>query len=233
MKGEGNMNKYRFLLYFIAMGLCLISQSVWASRAYVTDTFTVTLRTGPSLQNKILAMLSSGKPLEVLNSKNDWSHVRVLGQKEKNREGWVLSRYLITRTPWESQAGQLKKENALLKEKLAKTEKERNEISQKSKEVSGQLKTNTDALLKTQKDYKYLKKGAAKYLDLKTRYELAESALKTNQDAVKHLTLENEKLKSSKRNTWFASGAMVLLVGLIIGLIMGRRQKKRKSILYG
>ena len=40
-----------------------ITQQGWATKAYVIDSFEITLRTGPSNENKIIAMLFSGRPL--------------------------------------------------------------------------------------------------------------------------------------------------------------------------
>jgi SH3 domain protein len=113
-------------------------------------------------------------------------------------EGWVLSRYLITRQPWEIQARSLKRENAQLKTKLARIEREWEET---------------------------LKQKVGDYLKLRTGYETA-------QETVQTLTEENETLRSSHRNKWFAMGALVLLCGLMIGLVTGRQQKKRRSSIY-
>jgi SH3 domain protein len=56
--------------------------------------------------------------------------------------------------------------------------------------------------------------------------------LETAQGDVQGLTKENESLKSSQRNRWFAMGALVLLCGLMIGVVVGRQQRKRKSIYH-
>ena len=66
-------------------------------------------------------------------------------------------------------------------------------------------------------------KGSADYVEVKKDYEQARSTLG-------QLTKENESLKKSERRKWFGIGAAVLLIGLILGLVMGRRQKKRSSL---
>ena len=63
----------------IVLGFCLTGQWSWAEKAYVTDSLKVTFRTGPSTENKIVSMLSSGQPVEVLESQEKWTHVRLLG----------------------------------------------------------------------------------------------------------------------------------------------------------
>jgi len=187
------MNRVQFISGII-LGVCLMVQSSWATKVYVTDSFKVTLRTGPSTQNKIIAMPSSGQPVEILDSSEDWSYVRLLGHGEGNKEGWMLSRYLVSRLPWEMQARSLREENVRLKEKLTPIEKKLSE---------------------------------AVHREGTTR-----STLETTQKEVQKLTRENEQLSSSQRTKWFALGALVLLCGLIIGLVVGRQQKKRRSSSY-
>lgn len=189
----------RFLLItFITLGLCLMGQMSWATKAYVTDSFRISLRRGPSIENKILKFLPSGLPVEVFESQEGWSRVCPLESGRDSIEGWVLSRYLIIRQPWEIQARSLKQENARLKEKLPRIEKEWEET---------------------------LKRKAVGYLKLKAAYEIT-------QKTVQMLSEENENLRSSQINKWFAIGALVLLCGLMIGLMIGRQQKKHRSSSY-
>jgi len=213
----------------IAFGMCLIGQTgAGAGNSYVTDSFQITLRTGPSIQNKILIMLNSGQPLEVLETKDDWSHVRLLN-REENTEGWVMSRYLITRQPWENQARYLERENTALKNKLSVVEKEYREVSGREQETTGMLKEQTGAFDALQRKYEVLKKGSADYLKLKEELDTTNSSLKIAQKRVEDLTRQNDILLSSQRNRWFGMGALVLLCGLLIGLMMGRHQKKPRS----
>lgn len=191
------MRRFLFIIP-IMLGLCLVDQTSWATKAYVTDSFRISLRRGPSIESKIIKFLPSGLPVEILVSEEGWSNVRLLKPEEGKMEGWILTRYLINRQPWEVQAHSLKQENAQLKEKLARIEKEWEEA---------------------------LKRKAADYLKLKAAYE-------NTQETIQTFTRENETLMSSHRNRWFAMGALVLLCGLMIGLIIGRQQKKRQSSLY-
>ena len=191
------MKRFRLIIP-IALGLSIIAQASWAAKAYVTDSFRISLRRGPSIENKILKFLPSGMPVEVLESQEGWSRVQPSESRQRSIKGWVLSRYLITRLPWETQARSLEQENIQLKEKLARIEEER--------EVT-------------------LKRKVADYLELKAAHEIA-------QETVQTLTRENESLRSSQRNKWFAMGALVLLCGLMIGLVIGGKEKKRRSTIY-
>ena len=225
------MKKFRFIL-FITLGLCLIGQLSWADRAYVTDSFKITLRTGPSSENKVIAMPNSGEAVEVMDSRENWAQVRLLDRGQGTVEGWVLSRYLIDRLPWELQTNNLKAENDRIKEKLASIQSEQGEATMRGQKLSGELKTTSEALKDLQSKYESLKQGASEYLTLKEEYDITRTKLETLQKTAKALTTENERLKSSQRNKWFATGAAVLLIGLFIGLVLGKREKKRKSLYY-
>jgi len=204
-----------------------ITQQGWATKAYVIDSFEITLRTGPSNENKIIAMIFSGRPLEVLGTRGDWSQVKVL---DDGKEGWVLSRYLVTRLPWEVQAKKLQEDLVSLNAKLTRVQKEFNDESQQRQGLAAEIKRKTEELEVLSREYLELKKGAEGYLRLKTLYDAAENNMKIAQAELSKVTAENESLRSSQQNMWFLSGALVLLCGLLIGGIVGRQQKKRRSL---
>jgi SH3 domain protein len=203
------------------------AQQTWATKAYVTDSFEITLRTGPSNENKIIAMLFSGRPLDVLSTQGEWSQVKVL---DGDKEGWVMSRYLVTRLPWEVQAKKLQEDSVNLNAKLNRLQKEFADESQQRQAIASELKRKTQELEALSKEYSELEKGAEGYLKLKTIHEATEKDLKAAKSELSKLTAENEALRSSEQTRWFLSGAVVLLCGLLIGGIAGRQQKKRRSL---
>jgi SH3 domain protein len=211
------------VLIFTAFGL---TDSGWADKAYVTDSFEITLRTGPSTSNKIVGMLTSGQPLEVLSTEGEWSFVRLPGN---DREGWAVSRYLISRLPWEMQAKALQEELARLQTKLGQTEKDLGAVSHQSQDLTAELKRKTQDLDRLQKQYSELQRGAEGYVKLKTLYAAMEKNLATTQNELVKVVKENENIKSSQLNKWFLNGALVLLCGLLIGTLAGRQQKRRRS----
>jgi SH3 domain protein len=219
--------KTLWMMVVAILGFFGITQQGWAVKAYVTDTFEITLRTGPSNENKIVAMLFSGRPLEVVSTQGEWSQVKVL---DGDKDGWVMSRYLITRPPWEVQAKKLQEDLASLSAKLTRVQKDFADESQQRQGLAADSKRKTEELQALTKEYLELKKGAEGYLRLKTLYEAAEKNAKAAQEELSKLTEENESLRSSQQNRWFLSGALVLLCGLLIGGIVGRQQKKRRSL---
>lgn len=224
--------KKLLLMTLITFGVSLIANDVLAEKAYVMNPTKITLRKGPGKREKIITMLGQDAPVKVLETQQGWSRVRLLGGKQQGQEGWVVSAFLITRVTWKTQAEALKEKNSRLKEKLDKIEKEWKELSREMEEISTKLRNNGTALSKVQNMYDTLKKESSSFLKLKKKYETTKTKMEAAQATTEKLTKENVVLKSSQRNTWFLTGAAVLLVGLIFGLIMGRQQKKRKSTYY-
>jgi len=121
----------------------------WAAKGYVTDSFRISLRRGPSTENKILKFLPSGHPVDILKTQEGWSLVRFLADDQENLKGWVLSRYLIIRPPWENQTKLLLQENAVLKEKLARLESKRDVALKQKANKYVTLKTINESSQKT------------------------------------------------------------------------------------
>lgn len=138
----------------------------------------------------------------------------------------------MTRLPWEARANALTEENSELKEKLARAERERIEATRLSEELAGKLKKTSAALVKSEKEFKSLKQGSADYLALRSKHKSVRSELETSRKSLQKITKENEILRSSQRIKWFITGASVLFFGLIVGLILGRKQRRRRSSLY-
>ena len=79
--------KRLLLIILITLGFCLMSQTSWAKKVYVTDSFRISLRRGPSIENKILEFLPSGMPVEILESKEGWDLVQPSEPEQSKRMG--------------------------------------------------------------------------------------------------------------------------------------------------
>ena len=215
----------------IVVGLCLAGQIVWAETAYIIDYTNVNVRSGPSTEYRIIATLSSGHPLEIIETQGDWTNVGFKEEGERPKEGWILSRYLMSRLPWEMKAQSLNQENRALKEKLAPIEKILEEKTANEQSLEKKLRDNIDELAKVRQELESIKKGASGYLDLKKAHETMRSQMNDIQKENKELTEEYTKLKSSRRIRWFMAGGAVLLCGLLIGLALGGRKRHSRSSL--
>ena len=204
--------------------MVFIAATASAEKAYVTDSFRISFRRGPSIENKILKFIDSGQPVEILETKEGWSRIQIIEDDPSGLEGWVLSRYLIQRLPWEMQTQKLQVENEFLTKEL-ETYKEKLQIeTARTMQLDEQLKETMKNLNTARNDYNTLRKEAGEFIKLKTKY-----------DQTKHneqrLATELRALENSKRNKWLALGALIMLFGLIIGLQIGKQGKRGRSML--
>ena len=200
--------------------------SASAQSWYVTDIIRLAVRSGPGANFDIVGVAQSGQALEILESGDTWSQIRL----DNGIEGWVLARYLsenitsgrkleVLRKKYEDltlRADTLAKENDRMNKELTQV---RAELDQKSREAAEKVK-----------QYETLKKESSQYLTLKSKYEAANATLTQQTQKLTILEEEVGRLESQRTIRWFISGAGVLVVGFIIGF-GSKRQRRRPTFL--
>jgi SH3 domain protein len=227
MEGAFNMNFLLkpFRLSGLVLLLCLFSASVYAETMYVSDILKLTLRTGPSIENKIIAVIESGQKMEVIKLGDEWSQV----QLPDGKEGWVLSRYL---TPDETKGIKLERMETMHKNLMlqaAELLEENNRLKTENKRLSSELEASQKQLTQTQTDFEALKAEDAEFLTLKANYNRMASQLAEQTAKAKQL---EEQLSSLVINTyikWFLAGSGVLIIGFLIGFST-KRQRRRPTL---
>ena len=199
--------KYLILtcFFFFAIITC-----VYAKDIYVSGVTRITMRTGPGVDHKIVAMVTSGVKLQTLEYRKDWSMVR----NSAGKTGWVLTRFLTEDVPKALLVERYKKENERLVSKLSAAE-----------ETAKTLNTENKALTEIAQKYKQLKDASASYLKLETKHK---ALLEQSQEQEKRIQSLERSIKSEVK-LGLLSGAGVFIVGLIFG--MSTRKKKRGSLL--
>jgi len=212
------------------MGVCLLFTAMAGAAAetrYVSDELQITLRSGQSTQHQILRMVTSGTPLEVLETdeKTGYTHVRA----PQDVEGWVLTRYLMDHPSAQDQLADAQK-------KMARLQDQNKDLQTKLNTVSGDKnsldKDRRDLLAKNDKlqtELDHIRKTAADALAIEgEKNRLADEAnrLKTELQSVQQ---ENLSLKDRSQREWFVRGAGVVIAGILIGLILPKIRFSRRS----
>jgi SH3 domain protein len=83
-------------------------------------------------------------PVQINETQDGWSRIRLLESEGEILEGWVLSRYLIKRLPWEVQATRLRAENGQLKERLAHIDERWESTIEDERKYTQELKKKHD-----------------------------------------------------------------------------------------
>lgn len=212
-------------IVFTALLLLPAVQTARAETSYVIDSFEITLRSGPSNANRIIRMLPTDEPLEVVQERGNWLSVRT----RKGEEGWVLKRYVSPELPKSVQIEQLTKRNEQL---AALSGGAAGQIDALDKENSSLRET----LANTQKEYQQLKEkyaaletDAANVLALQQKYRETEEKLTKTAADLERFGAENAELRASAKLTWFLSGAGVALAGWLIGVLTSLKRRQHLS----
>lgn len=212
--------------FVLGVGLLLAAQSA-AEPAWVSDQFEIMLRTGPSTSNAIQLMLSSGTKLEVLEQDRESGYSRV--RTDGGTEGWVLTRYLMSepaaREQLESLTSQLTSANARGTSMGSQLSAIKEEYDGATRQIRA-LENERDRL---QSELATIKRTAANVLAIDNRNKELQQQLNDAEIRANILEQENRDLGSQQKRYWFLSGALVLLIGVILGLWLPRIRWQRRS----
>ena len=210
----------------LILGLFAVS-AAHSAPAWVSDDFEITLRSGPSTSNSIQKMVSSGTRLDVLEQGSDSGYSRV--KTPDGTEGWVLSRYLMKQPSAREQIERLaakltgnSAEGTSLSSQLAAV---RNEYNSAKRQIST-LEREKSAL---ETELSEIRAAAADVLGVNQQNKNLMNELATEKIRADTLEQENRQLASQTTRYWFMSGALVLLIGMLLGLWIPRIRWQRRS----
>ncbi|MDX1480112.1 MAG: TIGR04211 family SH3 domain-containing protein [Woeseiaceae bacterium] len=198
-----------------------------AETAWISDQFEVTLRSGPSTANAIERMLPSGTALEVLerDAETGYSLVRTSG----GTEGWVLTRYLMSEPSAREQLERLTSQltnaterGSSLTSQLAAINREMDAARRRIQELEGEKQA-------LERELAEIKRTAADVLAINNQNRRLRDELAAAEIRADTLEQQNRELASQSTRYWFMAGALVLVIGIILGLWLPRIRWQRRS----
>lgn len=207
--------------------LLCASAALRAETAWVSDEFEINLRTGPSNSNAIRLMLRSGTQLEVLETDNELGYARV--RTEGGTEGWVLSRYLASEPPAREQLERLSSQLTDATERGSTIGSQLEAVRRRHEEATARIAGLEQEKQVLEAELADIRNTSANALSLDRQNKDLRQQLTDAEIKVSILEQENEDLTSQKTRNWFLAGALVLLVGIILGLWLPRMRIQRRS----
>lgn len=201
----------------LILGLLILYPAV-AEKRYVKDVLTITLRSGPGGDFKILKGLKSGSHLQLIEETEDGKYSKVT--TDKGLEGWVMSRYLVdepvafeklilTKRELDkarADLGELKKKYSTTKKDLADANRNSSNLNKdKSKQA---------------KELEYIKKVSANAINLDKKNQELMTKSEELKITVDTLRAENERLQSSKDLNYILMGGFLVALGLFLGWLI-------------
>jgi len=216
------MKRYIFMGIFFL----LISTTGYAETRYISGIIQITLRTGPGVDHRVIAMINSGQEIEIINKGEEWTEIRLVGGKE----GWVLTRFLTEKKPRSILLEQAEQNNKNLRLQVTKLLEENAKLKEEKKRIQSGLLHSKKMLAEVAKSYEILKKESSEFIEIKTKYKKSASDLDEQIKKANQMEEELKRLQLHNNIKWFLSGAGVLLFGFLVGL-SAKRQRRKSSLL--
>jgi SH3 domain protein len=221
------MKKLKIVALIITVIALSNSVIAAAQTRYVTDDFKVMLRTGPSVQNKIVDSLNSGTRLEVLREDAGNGHSQV--QTSSGKIGYVLTRFLSNNRSarsrvktLESQLKQLRSKPGELQALLASSQEDNQQLITQNTQLTSQYETASQELAQ-------IKIVSADAVNLSQRSAKLETEVQQLLLQLDDIRIQNEVLKDQSAKRWFVLGVGAILIGLLLGWILSIAQRPRRQ----
>jgi SH3 domain protein len=216
------------LQIFCLLGFCASAVVLAQGQpAWVSDQFEIMLRTGPSTSNAIQLMVGSGTRLDVLerDAESGYSRVRTPG----GTEGWVLTRYLMGEPAAREHLEQLTSELTSANAQGSSMGSQLNAIKREYDSATRRITALESEKGQLETELGEIKRTAANVLAIDNQNKNLRQQLTDAEINVSILEQENEGLASKTTRNWFITGALVLLGGVLLGLILPRMRFQRRS----
>ncbi len=206
--------------------LLLLSPLISANEKWVTDNLSIMMRSGESSKHKILRPLVSGTRLSII-SVNDESGYSLI-KTEKGQEGYVLTRFLVDEPVAKTKLVEALQEIEALS---SSSEPSQLQINKQIKTIK-ELKTSLTALkaenAQLNKELTHIKNISSDTIKINEQHRIV---LEKNQMLENDLNVEreeNQRLSNNSDKKWFMNGALAVLFGVIITIIVPRLQRPRR-----
>lgn len=207
--------------------ILMAAATAHAQSAWVSDRFEVTLRTGPSTSNAIRVSLSSGTRLEILEQDRESGYSRV--RTQGGTEGWVLTRYLMSEPSAREQLEQLTGQLTTATERGSSLTSQLDAIRAEHGDAEEQIERLQQQRDGLETELDEIRRTAANVLAIDRQNNELQEKLTNAEIDIDRLNEEIRSLSSQSNRNWFITGALVLLGGALLGLILPRMRWQRRS----
>ena len=221
------MNKMLLRHSLVILFCCGLSSATLAQSGWVSDQFEIMLRTGPSTNNAIELMVDSGTELQIIgeDAEAGYTQVRTGG----GTEGWVLSRYLMSQPSAREQL-------VTLSQQLTDATSDSSSMGSQLSSIRGEYEQATRQIRQLEQEKASLQstldeitQKAANTLAIDQQNQNLQQQLTDSEIKVSMLEQENDSLSGQSSRKWFIAGALVLIGGVLVGLILPRMKFQRRS----
>jgi len=208
--------------HFVLIGcwIVMLAATSWAENVYVSENIRLTVRMEPGNDKKIVNILTSGDQVNVLQSGNEWTKIRISDDKE----GWVLSRFLSTQIPSSLALKELEKKYADLVAQSGMPQGDARRLQEENEKLIAVQQNCSQEFQSLNDSYQALQKDSQEVVKLRADYKGALSKVSEQGKKLELLEAEVGKATFDQNFKWFLAVGGMLLAGFLIGVITRRKR---------
>ena len=217
----------RTLSLFTLLTLAM-TESLAQDARFVSDKQYIPLRSGPGGDYRIVHRgIPSGTSLTVGRESEDgtWAEITTAN----GTSGWIRTQYLMTEVPAQNRLRAAEQKAELIAAANAQLEEQLAELQEERVELLNQINSTDSGYRQVAEELAQLKQvsGKAVQLDTDNRRLVEESEnLRSEADMLKS---ENQRLQDKLDSEAFIDGALAVVLGVIITLVVPRLWPKRRK----
>ncbi len=197
------------------------------SFVFITDTVDLPMRSQSKIANNpsnIIRMLPSGTKLEFLSTtETGWTQV-----KFENDTGWIISRYLTNKEPAMVQLKKLKRTHTANKLLITKQKLTNKKIQEEIKELKVSNTKLSIQSSKSQAEKEHIEQVYKDALKIEHLNEKLNSEIMQLKTEIQLLRNNDTAAKEASSRNWFIVGAIILFIGILIGVIFPKLTNQRR-----
>lgn len=211
----------------------IIILTLWVSAVsaesfvFITDTVDLPMRSQSKIANNpsnIIRMLPSGTKLEFLSTtETGWTQV-----KFENDTGWIISRYLTNKEPAMVQLKKLKRTHTANKLLITKQKLTNKKIQEEIKELKVSNTKLSIQSSKSQAEKEHIEQVYKDALKIEHLNEKLNSEIMQLKTEIQLLRNNDTAAKEASSRNWFIVGAIILFIGILIGVIFPKLTNQRR-----
>jgi len=213
------------------LSLLLLLTNVQAETLFVTDQFKVMVRSGEGTSHKIIRMLSSGTPVELIRSNPDtgYSEVRLAN----SNIGYILTRQLMNSPSAREQLAEAKAKVSALTAEPGRLTTQLSDLQNQHKALTQEYSSLQREKRSIERELAVIKRTAANAVKIAEERNQLSDQVEGLEAQLSNLRLENQSLSKQSTQKWFMIGAGVTVTGILIGLILPHLRLRRRKDNWG
>lgn len=214
--------------WLLGLFICLIHGGAMAQTRYVIDELKINFRSGASNSHRIVRLLPSGTELTIIEAdeSGDWLHVRTKG----GEDGWVLKQYLGNQPVARDLLADAQRRLAQATSQQQTLGTENVDIKQQNTSLQEQLSSTQEQASQFKTELDDIKRVARSTIELNTRHQKLMKDHQTLQTELDVANAKIDRLSDDSKQTWFLYGAIAVVIGVVLTLIIQNvRSRQRYS----